>query len=1414
MGYLIRDITTENAQALFGNDVKLTWYPTDKDNAVLAGSYLWTSQQIGDELPTAKGLDDLCDAFRFENVPRRLVWLAMYGHGKSHLALALANFFGQPAGSAEVESVLNGLDRPERLISFKEQRPRHLVLRLFGDAPQSLAQSVVQGLETALHENPETANASLGLWFDPALQFLSDLDPADKAKAEDFLKTHNLTVDRLKAELAPSNRDDQHREVCYLLFAHLHKGVRPDFGSDFTPEKVLLHTAEQFCGDDKTFKGILILFDEFGVFLQKYAGDYTYSGRSKPLQSLLNAVDTLRERAVFVGFAQYDPDITANKMLAGDTQSLADLTTELNRLPKNHRKRLASPLEAILADYLRQDTDRWRELLTSDLTRAEDVSAAIDLVPLLFPNRYTTANGWKIEKLTDMLGRRCFPMHPLTTALLCSAALRPTETARPILGFVRKKMEQWNDQPALRPDGRLNWVYPIELAAYFNDSLAQNEDAWRRYVQTRENVGPEVESTDRQRIVTAMFVFEAASLAVGSGLTSYENTLAALSGCILDEVHTLLEELRSGNFIKRDEAAKKYKFWPLGEDGSKAQKQLDAEVAQLLPNPTLVAETLKSCLAKISERTIEVTLGHPEDWAAVYHLVPQPLWTSSYLSTLLQRIELSPNKQQLHDAKRGFFLRAVGSTDAEVAWLQAHAADELEQALFALTPQAPPPVLLGLPNQPQAGLIKALVELQVLHNWGKNTREEIGEQPYNQLFATVKEQLKQEHDNLKKQENQLPYFQVPTVYQERVELLLGGKKNPSAKAALKACYDVAYLSYAPFLPDKTNSTNFRQAVYRGCRYLLKGSFTSWHDEASGRDTSLYNTVLKVSATSWGVVDAADQVSVPTLEKVKLAWDVLDTAVPAGSDHHSLREPLVKLLNAPFGYDYYALALLLSAWAGYHRHQVRFFNGNNGNPVANTEWLGSGKNMQQTVGWWLTSLDLRAMREDKGVLNARIEELLDQLASDAPLLTEAAADISRQELLAYAENETGDTLLRTRAHEGAELLNTSLKLAHQATESVTQLQHKLGIQGALNPTGLRHSVDLMLQTRQPLATGRVSPNAATHLPALEVQALSKLRTHTKQTCAGYETAKTEEKYGSNKDRLNEIRDFLAKVKDDSLSALVAESLSRLEKAYTDATAGSKDIEFKGQLKDYEKRRNLAELLECLPILESHVPHAPATAKSQQEVLAGVQKRIEEARTWLQTAYLRTQELTTLTPTKKLADELRQAFAKYENTPEVDTLNALAEHADRLIYLLGELEDLKTRKPLDAKQLQNIIQRYDQLLQIPHLSPVQQQLVQDARQKKQDKFEERVQAAETKLADLETRHAAGQDSAAVLLDGLQQAKLDGLRFLPLDSHRRIKPLESALKKRIGEDVTEEISLLYLRIDDPKQRKACIDKLNNLG
>jgi hypothetical protein len=1417
MLYTIRDITTENVQALVSNDVKLAWYPHDKDNTALAGSYLWTSQQIGDELPTAKGLDNVCDAFRFEKVPRRLVWLAMYGHGKSHLALAMANFFGQSVGSEPVEAVLKSLGRPERLVSFKEQRSRHLVLRLFGDDTASLSQAVVQGLEAALRETPETASDSLGLWFDPALDFLKDLDTAQLDKAGVFLKDHNLTVARLKAELAPGLRDDRHRELVHQLFAHLHKGVRPMFGADRNPGQLLTHAAKEFCGHDKPFCGILVLFDEFNVFLQKYAGDYSISGQGNPLQSLLDGVDTLREQAVFIAFTQYNPDLTAQKMLGSDTQGLTDLKKELSRLPANDRKRLASPLESILADYLRQDAQgkaRWQELLMANPECAEELMAAIDQVPLLFPSRYNPNQQWNTERLTNILGNECFPLHPLTTALLCSATLRPSDTARPILGFVRKKMEQWNEQSALRPDGRLNWIYPVELAEYFGEMLAQNEDAWRRYVQTRENVGPEVEANSHQLVVKAMFVFEAAGLAAGNGLASFANSIASLSGLTLDESAALLQELTERGLIQRNEAAKKYNFWRLGEDGSKAQKRLDADIAQLRQDSVAAADTLRAALNRRPSRHIEIQLGNSQDWAAKEYVMPRALWSKQQLLSVLGRIELSPNKQELYDAPRGFFLRAVAGTDADVAWLQNHATDELEQALFELAPQNPPAIILTLPTQPQQGLMQRLLETEVLRGWGTATREEIGEQPYAQLANAVREQLEQEYNALYSQEKQLPNYQVPTVYQDRVDQLLGGNKHPLATAALKACYDATYRRYAPFLPDKTSGINFRKAVQRGCSFLLKGSFIQWHEEEEGREKSLFSNILKVSATSWGVVDAADQVSPPTLSQVKEAWDILDAAVPAGADRHSLREPLLTLLNAPYGYDFYALALLLCAWAGYHRHSVRFYNGHSGTPLTNSAWLGANRNMEQVVQHWLVDLDLRAHREDKGVLNTHIEALLTKLASGAPLLTEAEAAANYQELVDYAENETGDKQLRSQAREGAEVLANSLKLAEQAKQTVAQFEQKLGISNPLSPNGLRLTVDLLLDTRKPLNAGRIKPNAAAQLPALEKQVAAKLRTQTEQTCRMFENGKTDEKYGGNKEKLREIRDLLAKTGDDALPPLIASSVARLEKSYQDATADTKDAEFRSQLKEFAKRRNLADLLECVSLLETHQPHAESTAKLQENILAEVKKRIEDAHSWLQITYKRAMDVTTSSSAKKLADESRLAFARYECTPEEATRIALAEHCDRLVGLFAALDELKQKKPMDAKQLQKTMQRYDELLQIPHLSDAQQELVYSAQQKKQAKFEERAQAAEAKLVDFEVRHAAGIESAAELLTALQEAKQDGLRFLPLDSQKRMKPLETGLKKRIGEDATEEIALLFLRIDDPKQRKACLDKLSGLA
>ncbi|MEI6914103.1 MAG: hypothetical protein WCL39_03130, partial [Armatimonadota bacterium] len=110
MSLLIQDVVLPNENARFANAVQLGWYPSDERNIPLATGYIFTKNSTTGYVSSIDVLDYIRDSFRWSGNPNCHVVIATYGHGKSHLALALANFFGKPYESPEIEGLLKSIE--------------------------------------------------------------------------------------------------------------------------------------------------------------------------------------------------------------------------------------------------------------------------------------------------------------------------------------------------------------------------------------------------------------------------------------------------------------------------------------------------------------------------------------------------------------------------------------------------------------------------------------------------------------------------------------------------------------------------------------------------------------------------------------------------------------------------------------------------------------------------------------------------------------------------------------------------------------------------------------------------------------------------------------------------------------------------------------------------------------------------------------------------------------------------------------------------------------------------------------------------------------------------------------------------------------------------------------------------------
>jgi hypothetical protein len=90
IGEILRELTG----AEFRSDVQIADYWSDR-NVDLLEHYIFTSQAPAPKKSSVDLLRTFCEAFAPGVTENRFVVIATYGHGKSHFALTLANYFGR-----------------------------------------------------------------------------------------------------------------------------------------------------------------------------------------------------------------------------------------------------------------------------------------------------------------------------------------------------------------------------------------------------------------------------------------------------------------------------------------------------------------------------------------------------------------------------------------------------------------------------------------------------------------------------------------------------------------------------------------------------------------------------------------------------------------------------------------------------------------------------------------------------------------------------------------------------------------------------------------------------------------------------------------------------------------------------------------------------------------------------------------------------------------------------------------------------------------------------------------------------------------------------------------------------------------------------------------------------------------------
>lgn len=490
---LVSDLVRFRKDLLFQGAVQIGWFETDSAlSEKAAGHFVFhgpgyhgikksdldPSAQHG-LVDTATFVLDLIQSLTGKTKrddPFRLA-IAGYGTGKSHLGVALAEVLSEPRGTL-ARKVVQNIELADPMVGrnvgsmLENLTSPYLVVAINGMQDFDLSREITRqvflrlkakGLSTDILED-------LRPRFRFAHQFV---DSFYDTLNEEFSKLcgPSTTKEALLARLH-SQDEDVYKQVNQIFAQKMGTDIRATGQESLQEFLTTVHHA--YCGPSKPFEGMIILFDEFGRYLE-FAVEKPHIAGSGSLQQLFEGVQDNGDAVFLLSFIQYELKAYMTRVAPEQRDSLNRYVSRFDAVPKvrlstNLETLLASLLEKVggkrLTDYIKEGcTDTDRAIMLSKLRR-------------WFPDLSFHSLWDDPERFRRIVVEGCWPLHPSATWFLyrLSSAGKALQQ-RSALSFLAQVLERYESFEL----PRTFWTIPA--TALCTDDMVNEFLASERYGQ-------------------------------------------------------------------------------------------------------------------------------------------------------------------------------------------------------------------------------------------------------------------------------------------------------------------------------------------------------------------------------------------------------------------------------------------------------------------------------------------------------------------------------------------------------------------------------------------------------------------------------------------------------------------------------------------------------------------------------------------------------------------------------------------------------------------------------------------------------------------------------------------------------------------------------------------------------------------
>lgn len=431
MSTCLGDIIRFRDDKLFQGAVDISWFYRDRDKARAAATafvfhgprYHGVRQQEGynehrltDTASFACGI--LSQACGKGEQPFKMA-VAGYGTGKSHLALALAELLHapeSPAGQAVLESIAaadDALGQECRILLNEQSKPSLVIalngMREFPLLPELLRRAIdalrADGLDSAPVENVRPRFARVASLIGNLNQQLTYKICQEAGKPD---------IESLVTALREEQDEAAYKAVVLYLEQ---EGIPFEASQGGSLPELFQILVETYCGIGKPYKNIVILFDEFGKYLE-FAIGKPYIAGTGALQELFEAVQGYSTSVCFVGFIQFELKAYLQRLNAEYRNEAQRYITRYDNAEKIY---LSTNLETLIANLI-ENTDRtFIERQFSDITESA-LGTTHYYLRHFFPASQHLA-VWQDQALfSRVICRGCWPLSPFALWFIYSLA--------------------------------------------------------------------------------------------------------------------------------------------------------------------------------------------------------------------------------------------------------------------------------------------------------------------------------------------------------------------------------------------------------------------------------------------------------------------------------------------------------------------------------------------------------------------------------------------------------------------------------------------------------------------------------------------------------------------------------------------------------------------------------------------------------------------------------------------------------------------------------------------------------------------------------------------------------------------------------------------------------------------------------